>query len=107
MISFNAVERAVVAPKPWPLQLALSVLFVAVAAAGRWLIERGAHGVSHEVVVDNAGGYLMQVGSGDVCIVGSDRTTATGDAPVPRASPGRRPDAALSCSSVGRGPVTP
>jgi methylthioribose-1-phosphate isomerase len=41
--------------------------------------ELGSHGVSHEVVVDNAGGHLMQSGRVDVCIVGSDRTTATGD----------------------------
>jgi len=41
--------------------------------------ELGAHGISHEVVVDNAGGYLMQCGRVDVCIVGSDRTTAIGD----------------------------
>ncbi|HEX2101294.1 MAG TPA: S-methyl-5-thioribose-1-phosphate isomerase [Candidatus Synoicihabitans sp.] len=37
------------------------------------------HGVPHTVVVDNAGGHLMQHGQVDVVIVGSDRTTATGD----------------------------
>jgi len=37
------------------------------------------HGISHEVIVDNAGGHLMQHGRVDVCIVGSDRTSATGD----------------------------
>ena len=41
--------------------------------------ELGAHGVPHTVIVDNAGGHLMQHGVIDVCIVGSDRTTATGD----------------------------
>jgi methylthioribose-1-phosphate isomerase len=41
--------------------------------------ELGAHGISHEVIVDNAGGHLMQHGRIDLCIVGSDRTTATGD----------------------------
>jgi methylthioribose-1-phosphate isomerase len=41
--------------------------------------ELGAHGISHEVIVDNAGGHLMQRGRVDVCIVGSDRTTRTGD----------------------------
>ncbi len=41
--------------------------------------ELGAHGVPHTVVVDNAGGHLMQRGAVDACIVGSDRTTATGD----------------------------
>ena len=41
--------------------------------------ELGAHGIQHTVVVDNAGGHLMQHGLVDVCIVGSDRTTAHGD----------------------------
>jgi methylthioribose-1-phosphate isomerase len=41
--------------------------------------ELGAHGVPHTVVADNAGGHLMQRGLVDVCLVGSDRTTATGD----------------------------
>jgi methylthioribose-1-phosphate isomerase len=41
--------------------------------------ELGHHGVPHTVIVDNAGGYLMQQGCVDLCIVGSDRTTATGD----------------------------
>jgi methylthioribose-1-phosphate isomerase len=31
------------------------------------------------VIADNAGGHLMQHGEVDVCIVGSDRTTAAGD----------------------------
>jgi len=41
--------------------------------------ELGAHGVPHTVVVDSAGGHLMQRGLVDVCMVGSDRTTRTGD----------------------------
>jgi methylthioribose-1-phosphate isomerase len=41
--------------------------------------ELGAHGVPHTVIVDNAGGHLMQRGLVDLCIVGTDRTTAGGD----------------------------
>ncbi|MGY6645414.1 MAG: S-methyl-5-thioribose-1-phosphate isomerase [Salinarimonas sp.] len=41
--------------------------------------ELGGHGVSHTVIVDNAGGHLMQHGKVDMCITGTDRTTATGD----------------------------
>jgi methylthioribose-1-phosphate isomerase len=41
--------------------------------------ELAGHGIEHEVIVDNAGGHLMQHGRVDVCIVGSDRTSATGD----------------------------
>ena len=37
------------------------------------------HGVPHTVIVDNAGGHLMQHGEVDVVIVGTDRTTAQGD----------------------------
>jgi methylthioribose-1-phosphate isomerase len=37
------------------------------------------HGVPHTVIPDNAGGHLMQHGMVDLCIVGTDRTTATGD----------------------------
>ncbi len=36
-------------------------------------------GVPHTVIVDNAGGHLMQHGLVDLCIVGTDRTTAEGD----------------------------
>ncbi len=42
--------------------------------------ELGAHGVPHTIVADNAGGHLMQHGEVDLCIVGCDRLTATGDA---------------------------
>jgi len=41
--------------------------------------ELGRHGVPHTIIVDNAGGHLMQHGQVDLCIVGTDRTTATGD----------------------------
>ncbi|MGF1566547.1 MAG: S-methyl-5-thioribose-1-phosphate isomerase [Nodosilinea sp.] len=37
------------------------------------------HGVPFTLVVDNAGGHLMQHGLVDLCIVGTDRVTATGD----------------------------
>lgn len=42
--------------------------------------ELGRHGVKHTVITDNAGGHLMQHGMVDMVIVGTDRTTATGDA---------------------------
>jgi methylthioribose-1-phosphate isomerase len=41
--------------------------------------ELGKHGVKHTIITDNAGGYLMQQGYVDLVIVGTDRTTATGD----------------------------
>jgi methylthioribose-1-phosphate isomerase len=41
--------------------------------------ELGRHGVKHTVITDNAGGHLMQHGMVDLVIVGSDRTTSTGD----------------------------
>lgn len=41
--------------------------------------ELGAHGVPHTLIVDNAGGHLMQHGKVDLCIVGTDRTTRAGD----------------------------
>jgi len=41
--------------------------------------ELGEHGVPHTVIVDNAGGHLMQRGRVDLALVGSDRTTAAGD----------------------------
>jgi methylthioribose-1-phosphate isomerase len=41
--------------------------------------ELGKHGVPHDLIVDNAGGHLMQHGLVDLVIVGSDRTTITGD----------------------------
>lgn len=37
------------------------------------------HGVPHTLIVDNAGGHLMQHGQVDMVIVGTDRTTANGD----------------------------
>jgi len=47
------------------------------AALTAW--ELGAHGIPHTVIVDNAGGHLMQRGQVDLVLVGTDRTTATGD----------------------------
>ncbi len=41
--------------------------------------ELGQHGVPHTVIADNAGGHLMQHGRVDLCITGTDRTTAAGD----------------------------
>lgn len=41
--------------------------------------ELGQEGVDHTVIVDNAGGHLMQRGRVDMCIVGTDRTAANGD----------------------------
>jgi methylthioribose-1-phosphate isomerase len=41
--------------------------------------ELGQHGVRHTVIADNTGGHLMQHGMVDLCIVGTDRTTRTGD----------------------------
>ena len=42
--------------------------------------ELGEHGVPHTVIADNAGGHLMQHGMVDLCLVGTDRTAASGDA---------------------------
>ncbi len=42
--------------------------------------ELGAHGVPHTLIADNAGGHLMQHGAVDICLVGADRVTASGDA---------------------------
>ncbi|TPL22702.1 MULTISPECIES: S-methyl-5-thioribose-1-phosphate isomerase [unclassified Mesorhizobium] len=41
--------------------------------------EMAGHGVPHTLIVDNAGGHLMQRGAIDMVIVGTDRTTADGD----------------------------
>jgi len=42
-----------------------------------WELARS--GIDHTVIVDNAGGHLMQHGLVDICITGTDRTTRTGD----------------------------
>ncbi|HEY1426627.1 MAG TPA: S-methyl-5-thioribose-1-phosphate isomerase [Caulobacteraceae bacterium] len=42
--------------------------------------ELGHEGVAHTIVVDNAGGHLMQHGRVDLCLVGADRITRAGDA---------------------------
>ncbi|HZS84045.1 MAG TPA: S-methyl-5-thioribose-1-phosphate isomerase [Stellaceae bacterium] len=47
------------------------------ASLTAWELQQ--HGVPHTVIVDNAGGHLMQHGRVDLCIVGTDRTTARGD----------------------------
>jgi methylthioribose-1-phosphate isomerase len=41
--------------------------------------ELAAHGVPHTVIADNLGGHLMQRGQVDMVLVGSDRTTSSGD----------------------------
>ena len=41
--------------------------------------EMNSHDIPHHLIVDNAGGHLMQHGQVDLCIVGTDRTTADGD----------------------------
>ncbi|WP_176598323.1 MULTISPECIES: S-methyl-5-thioribose-1-phosphate isomerase [Sphingobium] len=41
--------------------------------------ELAGHGVPHSLIVDNAGGLLMQQGQVDMVIVGTDRVTANGD----------------------------
>ena len=41
--------------------------------------ELGSHGVPHTIVVDNAGGHLMQQRLVDLVIVGTDRVAANGD----------------------------
>ncbi len=41
--------------------------------------EMAGHRVPHTLIVDNAGGHLMQHGLVDMVIVGTDRTTAHGD----------------------------
>ena len=41
--------------------------------------ELAQEGVPHTVIPDNTGGHLMQHGMVDLCIVGSDRTTISGD----------------------------
>lgn len=41
--------------------------------------EMAGNGIPHHLIVDNAGGHLMQHGQVDLVIVGTDRTTASGD----------------------------
>ncbi|MGM0633109.1 MAG: S-methyl-5-thioribose-1-phosphate isomerase [Pseudomonadota bacterium] len=47
------------------------------AALTAWELDQA--GVPATVIVDNAGGHLMQSGKVDICLVGSDRTAANGD----------------------------
>ncbi len=41
--------------------------------------EMASHDIPHHLIVDNAGGHLMQHGQVDMVIVGTDRTSAHGD----------------------------
>ncbi|MBT8077339.1 MAG: S-methyl-5-thioribose-1-phosphate isomerase [Gammaproteobacteria bacterium] len=41
--------------------------------------ELAQNNVPHTLIVDNAGGHLMQHGMVDICITGTDRTTRSGD----------------------------
>ncbi len=47
------------------------------ASLTAWELQQ--QGIAHTVIADNTGGHLMQHGMVDLCIVGSDRTTANGD----------------------------
>jgi len=47
--------------------------------AGLTAWELAEHGVPHTVIVDSAAGHVMREGLVDLCIVGTDRTTAGGD----------------------------
>ena len=47
------------------------------AALTAWELQ--SHGIPHDVIVDNAGGHLMQHGQVDICITGTDRTARNGD----------------------------
>ena len=47
------------------------------AALTAWELQ--AHGVPQDVIVDNAGGHLMQHGLVDLCLTGTDRTARNGD----------------------------
>jgi methylthioribose-1-phosphate isomerase len=47
------------------------------AALTAWELQ--SHGIPHDVIVDNAGGHLMQHGQVDMCITGTDRTARSGD----------------------------
>lgn len=48
------------------------------AALTTWELHQ--RGVPHTLIVDNAGGHLMQHGKVDLCLVGADRVTRAGDA---------------------------
>ena len=47
------------------------------ASLTAWELQQ--QGIAHTVIADNTGGHLMQHGQVDICLVGSDRTTAGGD----------------------------
>ncbi len=48
--------------------------------AGLTAWELNSHGIPHTIIVDNAGGHLMQHGMVDIVITGADRVTRAGDA---------------------------
>jgi methylthioribose-1-phosphate isomerase len=48
--------------------------------ASRTAWELAQHGVSHDLISDNAGGHIMQHGLVDMVITGADRVTRQGDA---------------------------
>ena len=48
------------------------------ASLTAWELAR--HGVPHDLIVDNAGGHLMQHGLVDIVITGADRVSRSGDA---------------------------
>jgi methylthioribose-1-phosphate isomerase len=47
------------------------------ASLTAWELQQ--QGITHTVIADNTGGHLMQHGLVDLCLVGTDRTTASGD----------------------------
>lgn len=47
------------------------------ASLTAWELQQ--QGIAHTVIADNTGGHLMQCGLVDMCLVGSDRTSASGD----------------------------
>ncbi|MCT4654286.1 MAG: S-methyl-5-thioribose-1-phosphate isomerase [Cohaesibacter sp.] len=47
------------------------------ASLTAWELQQ--NGIDHTLIVDNAGGHLMQHGQVDMVLVGTDRTTASGD----------------------------
>jgi methylthioribose-1-phosphate isomerase len=80
------------------------------AALTAWELE--AQGISHSLIVDNAGGHLMQHGQVDQCIEGTDRTTASGDGRIeevriaPEGTPAANPAFDVTPSSLVTGLIT-
>ncbi len=63
----------------WPLHVWVDETRPRNQGASLTAFELREMGIPHTVIVDNAGGHLMQRGEVDAVIVGSDRTTARGD----------------------------